>query len=97
MVTARGPSGSGSLLFSNPCISVMHWSDCNDKKKTRILQTVLVINIFSLLVHEEPQVPLAKALAFLTDMLQLLFQDQPWLAAMASVISQSGLEEGQAR
>jgi hypothetical protein len=48
----------------------MHWSDCNDNKSTMVLQTVLVMHIFSSLVppchsdaslmhasniHEEPQ------------------------------------------
>jgi hypothetical protein len=48
-------------------------------------------------VAQAEPIALAKALTFLTDMLLLLFPEQPWLAAMASVITQSGLEEGQSR
>ncbi len=47
----RGCSGSlfvGSLF---ECLHlVMHWSDCHDQQRTIVLQTILVMNMFSSLV-----------------------------------------------
>ena len=43
------PGHTGSLLghFSNPLYLVMHWSDCHDYQSTLVLQTVLVMILFS--------------------------------------------------
>ena len=46
--------GGGSLLFtlfSNTLSLVMHWSNCHDHSRTMVLQTVLIMNLFSSLVQ----------------------------------------------